>query len=414
MGLDKINQASNPLPPVDAEEVTGPVNAGQHPTLGSVKTTEAEPRLAGKNLGKHIAGKGVKGWVLTFLKHPKSTLHLISGELGRMRATNPTQYLEELSGLCSTKSDWTFLFNEGQSLKADAHPDVKNQLEGWQFVALGEFANQAPGGLVPAFTQHLKEFTELSTRLGTKIPFRGSNEQPDTGLLRLDRLAQRVIPSANTNSIMKINNLLTKACACIDNQSSQRTPLSRPLQTAREKVTAAAEMQGNPTPLPENENMPPPHKRFAWKVSQKPHDDIKTIQEENFPKELEGIQSTLLENPDDVDAWELFDEIEGELPLQDKTSFLEALYDAHPDNVTVAKFLVFHGLPAAPHSANLWDVFDRISDTIPLEAKIAFLEPMYRQNNDNTVVTARLLDALQNVARTSHYDQLLDDIIKNH
>ncbi|CAM3720976.1 hypothetical protein [Parendozoicomonas haliclonae] len=106
---------------------------------GRVKSIpDALPKLAGKNLGKHLNVRGFNAFKMAFT-HPKALFHLLSGRLDAMKQTNPVKYMEELTDLSTRPEHFKFTIAEGNQLKAANHR-VKDQIEGYQRTAVNQMA----------------------------------------------------------------------------------------------------------------------------------------------------------------------------------------------------------------------------------------------------------------------------------
>ncbi len=348
--------ASSPPPGAGGGvKVEGPVETGQHSTLGQVKAVDVKPFMAGKNLGKQLSGKGI-AWILTFIKHPKATFDLVTGKLAKLRETDPVKYLEELCDLSSSKQDWKFTFDEGQRLKHGALPDRIDRLEGWQLVALGSLAEDYPRGEVKVFVVHLEDISSFASKLQGKIHYTGTDKQPDRGLQTLRRAARAAVNYAGQGSLHRMN----KALLNLQDKINDHTHRGDSFNSVIDAVEGR--LKKNLSDKPRTENQPaqavqehPPvqeqldNNRQSWEKDF----TLPVISEDNFPDELKEIQTVLLESPDDAEAWNNFEEIEGELTPSQIASFLTAVYKAHPDNQTAGKFLVFYGLPASPDNQSL-------------------------------------------------------------
>ena len=402
---------TNPAPPPNqgVEDVTGPVEEGLHPTLGSVRSVDAEPHMAGKSLGKHLSQKSIGGWILAIFKHPKATLHLASGKLEQMRETKPEKYLQELSQLAQTKSDWQLVFTEAQTLQKDAHPELQEKIQGWQYVAFGEIAERAPTKSMDKFIEHLGMVEGLANQMDG-IPFMHTSTQPSSGIQLLNKMATTAARRAKPNSAARMLPMLESINDRIRvMESVGKPPLTKAIQLLEERASSEVPpdiVSDTPRDVSGQYHASLPD-AFLEGLGELP-----VISELDFPDELVDIQNTLLHNPNDAEAWEDYQEIESEISDKARQLFLRTLYNTHRTHIGIAKLVVFHGLQATPEKEVLWNIYDKISHAISPEDQVAFLDSLFQQDDLNPEVRGRLLGALNKLEGQQPYDQMREDIYK--
>lgn len=402
---------SNPTPPLNqgGEDVIGPVEEGQHPTLGSVKPVDVEPHLAGKSLGKHLSKRSIGGWILALIKSPKAFFHLASGKLEQMRENKPEKYLKELCNLATTKSDWQFVFTEAQSLRTGAHPELQEKLQGWQYVAFGEIAERAPTMYMDEFIEHLSLVGRLAEQMDS-IPFMHSPNQPSSGIQQLNHMVVRAARRATPNNAARILHTLEPINDRIQiTESVGNSPLTHILNLLEKKASSGV-IEGTVSDVPKDMSgqysISPPDTRFETLRS----GDLPTISELEYPDELTDIHNTLLNSPNDAEAWSDYHEIESELTAAAKLDFFKTLYKTHPNNLGIATGMLFHRLLATPEKKSLWDFYDKLSSRIPMEDQVAFLEPMFKRDPHNNEVRIHLILALKELSNKDPYARMLEKV----
>ncbi|WP_281647413.1 hypothetical protein [Parendozoicomonas sp. Alg238-R29] len=363
------------LPPNNGVDIKGPVEA-HHPTLGRVKPVDAQPLLAGKNLGKHLSGKSVKDWILTFFKHPLSTLHLASGQLSKLRNSDPVKYLGELSDLAAIPKDHQFLFNECCELKQGKPQQVRNQIEGWQASALPHLINIPGKGL----TKTLQDTLALIQQFEQKPAYEGRRSELGAAFTTLSRRVHKTIHNAKLGELNALEDQLKQL-----DQKIARTSGESPFKSNFDGIQAKRNTE-------ELENRKPPEA-----LEQQP------IDESQWPDELNEIKNRLTSDPGNPELWESFTElreaIQEEYPAETAYKMTEeclhSLHIAIPDSTLFMKHWVDHQLKYSPNSQDAWHNYDSLAPSLTPEEQIHYLSDLMEMNPENTGAGGRLLGVLQ-------------------
>ncbi len=315
-----------------AETIQGPVEA-EHSRLGKVSKVEAQPKLAGKYLGEHLEKKSTSDWLLSFLKHPKSTFDLLTGRLAKMRDDNPVQYMEGLCDLASTRSDWTFVANEGHKLKQGASTENISRIDGWQNIAFVGYVKSE------ALKPSLGEILNFVENNSINLVDTGRHSEPGTTLFQLKVIIVFQSRGMEYETLVRVetqlsalddyinppgNNAISSALALVKERLDQMDTQDEKPELAEKLLEATVYKKAIEDDRLEDTCSDKPDTVEFQKgrifdagqitVSAPKAPDLETIDENNFTstelyKELEAVFTRLRANLDSEEDWQTFDEI---------------------------------------------------------------------------------------------------------
>ncbi|MCY4473117.1 MAG: hypothetical protein OXC07_09940 [Kistimonas sp.] len=301
---------------------------------------DATPLLAGTPLGTRLQMRGLKAVKMAFV-HPKATFDLAFGRLATMRETNPAKYLEELNDLSTSSKNRQFVLQEGQLLKQN-HSDLKRPIEEQQRTAAAVWLEHICEETSPEdLPDRLTAFSECTRDLNIPRVMVDRHSEFGASLLALSRQIARHTDDYSLDQFRSLQEAFHDIASIIEKgQSTDQTTLPRYLSKTLDRLDAQVYKMEEPireiymdatnvrirnaasSELSEDDGATSPMHFTS---------DLSTIDEEISAESVEELLTTVRKDPDNEEAWSIYDEVADSLSKEEQRRFLTLALDNNPE-----------------------------------------------------------------------------------